>query len=146
MLSFQVNTAAAATSSFASHPWGHYPFFLIVGVTAMSRILPPSLSEKRAEALRAQGRRQGASAVSPALLHQGSEWDNPSSQDRQGIWETHNCPRDWEQPIMVFSYLSSLRNCGFRHLLNGPLLPQVLIISGSSLSWPAAKAESEASD
>ena len=149
MLSFQINIVAA-TSSFASHPWGHNTFFLIVGVTTMPRVWPPSLLEKRAEALRFQrmefgGLQMFLPALTPGL--RGEQFELPGSTGGLGEGPTPNTAPSWEQPITIFSYLLSLLNCGFRCLLNGPLPPQVLLItSESSLSWTAAKAESKALD
>lgn len=48
---------------------------------------------------------------------------------------------------MTFPYLSSLLKCAFWCLLNGPLLPQVLLITSAfSSSWTTARSDSEALD
>lgn len=86
VLSCQLNMVAA-TSSFASHPWGHNTFLFVVGVTTMPRVFQPSLWERGLRCSGPRGWHGGPPDVSSRSLTPRFRANQPGLPDRQGLWE-----------------------------------------------------------
>lgn len=132
VLSCQLNMAAA-TSSFASHPWGHNTFLFIVGVTTMPRVLLPSLWERGLRCSGPRGWHGGPPDVSSRSLTPRFIAKQPGLPDGQGLWEetysilSQHCPHPESSPSR-YSLIYYLLNCGFGCLLNGPTFPKFFVL------------------